>query len=240
MDELLVIGIGAGNPADITVGAVEALARADVIFTLDRATTDLTRARDALVERYAPNARNVVVEEPRRDRAASAYAEAVHDWRAGRAATWQKAIDAHDGVGAFLVWGDPMLYDSTIAVLDQIGAEYTVIPGISSITALCAAHKIALNRVAGEVLITTGRRLREGGWPAGQTELAVMLDGKGAYRNVIDEPLEIYWGAYVGAEEQLLLSGRLSEVADRIDATIAEARERHGWIMDVYLLRATE
>jgi precorrin-6A synthase len=35
----------------------------------------------------------------------------------------------------------------------------------------------------------------------------------------------------------VLISGSLGEVAEEITATRAELRERHGWIMDSYLLR---
>jgi precorrin-6A synthase len=237
MDEILVVGVGAGDPEHITMQAVAALARADVIFTLERTTTDLTAARDALVARYAPHAINVRVTEPRRDREAADYAGAVEAWRAARAQAWRAAIDAHAGVGAFLVWGDPAVYDSTIAVLTELGVTFGVIPGISSIAALCAAHRIPWNRVAGEVLITTGRRLADGGWPAGATDLVVMLDGKGAYRRVIAEPLLIYWGAYLGTDRERLISGRVAEVAAEIDRVRESARQEHGWIMDTYLLR---
>jgi precorrin-6A synthase len=237
MDEILVVGVGAGDPEHITVQAIAALGRAEVIFTLDRATSDLTAARDALVARYAPGARNVLVAEPRRDRAAGDYTGAVQAWRDARASAWRTAIDANAGVGAFLVWGDPAVYDSTIAVLDELAVDFTVIPGISSIAALCAAHRIALNRVAGEVLITTGRRLEAGGWPAGASDVVVMLDGKGAYARVLDAPLNVYWGAYLGTEREIRVAGRLADVAAHIDEMRATAREQYGWIMDTYLLR---
>ena len=237
MREVLVIGIGAGDPEQLTVQAIAALGRADVIFSLDRATSDLTAARDALIERYAPQARTVLVVEPRRDREAADYADAVERWRAARGRSWKAAIDLLGGVGAFLVWGDPAVYDSTLAVLSEIGVDYRVIPGISSIAALCAAHRIALNRVAGEVLITTGRRLSSGGWPSGATDVVVMLDGKGAYRSVIDLPLDIYWGAYLGTDRERLVRGPLATVAAEIDDVRAAARAEHGWIMDTYLLR---
>jgi Tetrapyrrole (Corrin/Porphyrin) Methylases/O-methyltransferase domain len=42
---------------------------------------------------------------------------------------------APDGVGAFLAWGDPSLYDSTLRILERVGADvdidYDVIPGIT-------------------------------------------------------------------------------------------------------------
>jgi precorrin-6A synthase len=239
MKELLVVGIGAGDPEHMTVAAANALARADVILTLDRATSDLTSAREELIARYAPQARSVLVQEPRRDRAASDYAGAVGAWREARAAAWSAVIEREDGVVAFLVWGDPMLYDSTIAILRQIGVEFRVIPGISSISALCAAHRIPLNRVAGEVLITTGRRLAAG-WPEGATDVVVMLDSGGAFRAVLEQPLDIYWGAYLGTPDELLVAGPLAQVADEIERLRSGARERRGWIMDTYLLRSRE
>lgn len=243
------IGVGAGDPEYMTVQAIAALHRADVVFELERATVDLTRAREELLRRYASEGsapRTVVVAEPQRDRKAEAYAAAVSDWRAERAAAWEGALERELGeeeTGAFLVWGDPSLYDSTIAVLEdvlasgQVAFEYEVIPGISSLHALTARHRIALNRVAGTVLITTGRRLAADGWPEGIDDVAVMLDAGGSFRAVIDEPCDIYWGAYLGTEDELLIAGPLGEVAERIEAVRADARGRKGWVMDTYLLR---
>jgi precorrin-6A synthase len=247
---VLVVGVGAGDPEHMTIAAVRALNEADVIFELDRATADLTLAREALVARFVermPGPRTVTVAEPRRDRAAERYAAAVHDWRAGRALAWERALAeelTQDGCGAFLVWGDPSLYDSTIAVLDEVlergevAFDYEVIPGISSVHALTARHRIALNRVGGSVLITTGRRLTEDGWPEGVEDVVVMLDAGSSFRAVIERPCEIYWGAYLGTEDELLVSGQLADVADEIERVRAQARERKGWVMDCYLLRS--
>jgi precorrin-6A synthase len=249
MRRLLVIGIGAGDPDQVTVAAIDALNAADVLFEIERGATDLTRAREAICARYllpGRNPRTVKVAEPQRDRTAAAYGAAVEQWRRRRADAWQAAIVdrlGEDECGAFLVWGDPSLYDSTIAVLDQIlqrGAvelAYEVIPGVSSIHALTARHGIALNRVGGAVLITTGRRLGDHGIPDGVDDVVVMLDGGCAFRSLIGQPLEIYWGAYLGTPDEILVSGPLAEVADEIQRVRAAARERKGWIMDCYLLR---
>ena len=69
--------------------------------------------------------------------------------------------------GAFLVWGDPTLYDSTLRIIKRIlskgfALEYEVIPGITAVQALAAQHRIALNSIGEPVLITTGRRIAEG------------------------------------------------------------------------------
>ncbi len=248
MRRLLVVGVGAGDPEYMTMAAIRALGEAEVVFELDRATTDLTDAREALLTRYAPekSPRVVLVAEPRRDRSAADYPGAVEAWRSARAAAWEAAITDQlgpDGCGAFLVWGDPSLYDSTIAVLDEVAARgriacaYEVIPGVSSLHALTARHRIALNRVGGEVLITTGRRLADHGLPETVTDAVVMLDAGCAFRHVADQALDIYWGAYLGTQDEILLSGPLAEVADEIERIRAQARERKGWIMDCYLLR---
>ena len=143
--------------------------------------------------------------------------------------------------GAFLVWGDPSLYDSTLRILDSLRAtasfelDYEVIPGISAVQALAAAHKLPLNRIGKSIVITTGRKLAEG-FPTNADSVVVMLDGQSAF-NSVDQDLEIYWGAYIGTDDEILVAGRLREVADEIERVRKAARERKGWIMDTYLLR---
>ena len=249
MRRVLVIGIGAGDPDHVTMQAVAALNAADVFFVMEKgAAGELVRLRREICERYIEDTsyRIVEVRDPQRDRSAPDYAAAVAAWRSARADVWEALLAeelGEDGCGAFLVWGDPALYDSTIAVLDEIAArgrvafEFEVIPGISSVQALAAAHRVPLNRVGEPIEITTGRRLRERLSGADAGDAVVMLDAGDAFDAVEDRDTEIYWGAYVGTEHEILVSGRLRDVADEIVRLRAEARERHGWIMDVYLLR---
>ena len=49
--------------------------------------------------------------------------------------------------------------------------------------------------------------------------------------------LMIYWGAQLGLPDEALISGRLSEVIDEIQAKRAAVRKARGWVMDTYLLR---
>ena len=229
--------------------AVAALNEVDVFFVIEKGhdTDELVRLRREICERYIrePTYRIVDLLDPPRDRTTPAYRAAVEDWRTQRAELWERAIADeldHDGCGAFLVWGDPSLYDSTIAVLDQIltrgtvAFEHEVIPGISSVQALSARHRIPLNRVGRPVQITTGRRLAEG-FPDGVEEVVVMLDADCSFRHLQDDDLEIYWGAYLAMEDEILVSGRLGDVGEEIVRRRAQARERKGWIMDAYLLR---
>jgi precorrin-6A synthase len=211
-------------------------------------TGDLVALRKEICERFIedPSYRMVEVPDPPRDRRATAYAGAVDDWRARRAEVWGRALCDElpdDAVGGLLVWGDPSLYDSTIDVIERILAagriafEYEVIPGISSVHALTARHRIAINRVGGAVQITTGRRLSNDGWPDGIDDLVVMLDADCSFRALDPDGVEIFWGAYLGTPDELLVAGPLAEAAPKIEEIRADARKRKGWIMDTYLLR---
>jgi precorrin-6A synthase len=247
--KLLVIGIGAGDPEHVTAQAIRALNAADVFFVVEKGQErhDLVDLRREICERYveSPSYRTVELRDPERDRTSAAYGEAVAAWRHARAELWEAAIRdelREDECGAFLVWGDPALYDSTLAVVEEILArgaielDYEVVPGISSVQALAARHRIALNRIGRPIVITTGRRLSEGLHDEAD-DVVVMLDARCAFRRLAGQPVDIYWGAYIGTPDELLVAGDVAEVADEIERVRAEARERKGWIMDTYLLR---
>jgi len=249
MRRILIIGIGAGHPEHITIQAINALQTVDVLFITDKGPDkeDLTRLRREICARYAPGRefRTVLIPDPERDRAPADYLAAVAAWHEQRALRYEELLAAQLGeteCGAFLVWGDPSLYDSTLRILQQIAArgaigfEYEVIPGISSVQALTARHRIPLNRIGEPVQITTGRRLAaEPSGPAIDT--VVLLDAECAFARLTDEQLEIFWGAYLGSADEIVLSGRLREVSPLIQQTRAAARRRKGWIMDTYLIR---
>jgi len=246
MRKLSIIGIGAGNPDHITVQAIKALGSVDVIFLIGKGNDkeDLAQLRKDICARYITKPYRIVeAQDPERDRAPINYETAVADWHTQRAAIYERMIrdelsDAQHG--AFLVWGDPSLYDSTLRIVDQVAAMKTVtfaldvIPGITSVQALAARHKIALNRIGGPIHITTGRLLANG-MPA--DNVVVMLDGGCAFKNVKDSGVDIYWGAYVGTADEILVSGKLQERGPEIEKIRSAARARHGWIMDTYLLR---
>jgi precorrin-6A synthase len=251
MRRLFIIGIGAGDPDYLTIQAIKALNQVDVFFVVDkgREKDGLVRLRREICERFIDEDtyRMVEISDPERDRTASAYRSAVDAWRRRRADVYEAAMRdelGDDECGAFLVWGDPALYDSALAIVDEILArgtltfEYEVIPGISSVQALAAKHKIALNRVGEPIQITTGRILSQA--PPDEVEnVVVMLDADCAFKKVASNEIDIYWGAYVGTQDEILISGALPDVMDEIERVRAEARERIGWIMDTYLLRRT-
>ena len=202
MRRLLLIGIGAGDPQYVTQQAIAALNEVDVFFVMEKGACkdDLVALRREVCERYIAEQsyRIVAVGDPERDRGAEAYAAAVDDWRRARAAIWERLVAdelAEHGVGAILVWGDPALYDSTLAIVETILAagrvrfEVQVIPGISAIAALCARHAIALNRVGEAVHVTTGRRLAREGFPDNAPDVVVMLDAHCSFQGLLGRGL---------------------------------------------------
>ena len=183
-------------------------------------------------------------EDPERDRTPADYETAVTDWHAQRAAIYERMIreELADGQhGAFLVWGDPSLYDSTLRIVDQVAAMRTVtfdldvIPGITSVQALAARHKIALNRIGGPD--PHHHRPAAGQWNAGrQTSWSCSM------AIARSRPLKTMALTSTGAPmsappTKFSVSGKLQERAPEIEKIRSDARARHGWIMDTYVLR---
>ncbi|XDA99991.1 precorrin-6A synthase (deacetylating) [Sulfitobacter sp. LCG007] len=246
MTELVLIGIGTGNPDHLTGEGRKALREADLILIPRKGPdkADLADLRRDIVAGVAGDANARIAEFDLPTRATDiAYLDAVERWHDAIAEVWARLMATHAGAGkvALLVWGDPSLYDSTLRIaarLDPVPV-LRVIPGITSLQALTAAHAIPLNTLGGSVLVTTGRRLLSEGWPENADTVAVMLDGGCAFQSLDPQGLEIWWGAFLGMPEQILVNGPLELVARRIVEQRAEARAAHGWIMDTYLLRRT-
>ncbi|MCJ2084445.1 precorrin-6A synthase (deacetylating) [Methylobacterium sp. E-005] len=248
--QIRVIGIGTGDPEHLTLQAVRALADVDAVFVLDKRaeTADLVEIRRRICAAHIAKPHRVIaVEDPPRERRPADYGSTVAAWHAARAERLEAAFAEHlapGAVGAILAWGDPALYDSVLRILDRIAARgqvaftRTVIPGLSSVQVLAARHGVPLNGIGGSVLITTGRRLAAG-WPEDVGSVVVMLDGDPTFGH-LDPDLTIHWGAYLGSPDEILIAGRLGSVGEAIRRVRAEARERHGWIMDIYLLRRSQ
>jgi len=249
MKKLYVIGIGTGNPEHITIQAIKAMNKTDVFFVVNKgqAKSDLTQFRKELCQRYIDGTayRTVEIIDPERDPSITSYTARVEAWHLQRALNYEELMEKElqEGeCGAFLVWGDPSLYDSTLRVIDQIIARgranftYEVIPGITSLQALAASHKITLNGIGESICITTGRRLSDHS-VSNMENVIVMLDGKCSFREISNKEVDIYWGAYIGTDQEILISGSLSEKQEDIETAHNAARKKHGWIMDTYLLR---
>lgn len=242
MIQLQLIGIGTGNPEHLTGEGIRALNTADLILVPRKENAaDLADLRHAICAAVLTRPVPIAAFDMPVRAGDGDYVQAVHAWHDAIAATWRATIDAHlprGGTVALLVWGDPSLYDSTLRIAARLpDMTARVVPGITSIQALTAAHAIPLNPLAGAVTITTGRLLRAQGWPAGAETLVVMLDAGCAFETLDPAGCTIWWGAYLGMPYQALDHGPLAEAGPRIAATRAALRARHGWIMDVYLLR---
>lgn len=249
MRKLVIIGIGAGNPEHMTVQAINALNGVCVVLIPRKgaAKDDLAELRREICERYLTNEKTRIVEFdlPVRDTAAPSYRKGVDDWHTAIAATYRDLLLENTGAedaAAMLVWGDPSLYDSTLRIVDRLkrtagfAIDHEVVPGITSVQALAASHRIVLNTIGNPVHVTTGRQLKDG-LPENVDTAVVLLDGACAFGDLSGSEFEIYWGAYLGMDDELIISGALSDVADEIMQAREELRSRKGWIMDTYVLR---
>ena len=249
MRTIHVIGIGVGDPDFVTAQAIAALNDTAVFFAMDKgeAKSDLVGLRREICRRFItePGYRFVELTDPPRAKDGD-YTAAVADWHAARARLWADAIENElppGGVGAFLAWGDPSLYDSALRILDEVARHvevtYDVIPGITAIQVLTARHRIPLNDVGEPVLITTGRKLLGALDDSGSLtgSAVVMLDGDCAFLRCPPQT-RIFWGAYLGSPQEILIAGTVGAVGERIAQVRAAARAERGWIMDTYLLRA--
>lgn len=247
MRTIYVIGIGAGSPEFLTLQAISGLRHAQAVVALDKGEqkSDLLALRQQIVDTHAPGTPIYAVMDPERDRNPDNYEEEVRRWHAERAHLLASTIREHtpdDGAVAFLVWGDPSLYDSTLRIiehmrnLEDLHADVKVIPGITAVQVLTAEHGILINRIGEAIHITTGRNLPETS-AKDRRNCVVMLDDKTAWQDVATEHTYMWWGAFLGTEQQVLRKGYVHEIGAQVAELKQQLRAEHGWIMDTYLLR---
>ncbi len=233
-----VVGFGMG-PHHLTREAVRALEGADVVIAFSKGTDDpLLSVRRAIAAEF--DLRMIEIPDPERDRDSPAdYGAAVRDWHEARAAALADVLAQDPGVPAFLVWGDPSLYDSTLRLLARASQRqpltWQVSPGISAPQLLAARHGIVLHEVGAPVHVTTARGLATA-IDEGQRTIVVMLGGEVTLPG-LDE-WHIWWGANLGAPSERLVRGRVADVRAALGAARQQAKQEAGWVMDTYLLRA--
>ncbi len=243
MIDLTLIGIGTGNPDHVTFQGAQAIRAADLILIPRKGENkaDLAGLREEIIAQVSDTPPLIAYFDIPKRRADDGYLRGVDEWHDAIALRWQEAISTHPDARkvALLIWGDPSLYDSSLRIaarLDPLPAT-KVVPGVTALQALTAAHAIPINDLGAPYFVTTGRRIREEGWPETASTVAVMLDGECSFQNLEMAEYDIWWGAYVGMKEEILIKGPLTEVAQQILDTRASARADHGWIMDIYLLK---
>ena len=251
---VLILGVGMG-PQHVTPEVADALRSVDYVLAADKAADNgddygddgLLALRRAIVDAHTDGAVQVVeVADPQRDRAsgltAEGYQAAVADWHDARATAYAKVLGERGGIAAFLVLGDPSLYDSTIRVVEKIKElgvplQFDVLPGISAPQLLAARHRIVLHEVGCPVHVTTGRRLQEA-VAAGQDNIVAMLNPPPHRLDLTGlDDWAVWWGANLGATGERLVAGRLGDVVGHIADARANARAEAGWVMDLFLLR---
>ncbi|MCL6284100.1 precorrin-6A synthase (deacetylating) [Ruegeria sp. 2012CJ41-6] len=243
MQELFLIGIGTGNPDHVTREGTRAIRNADLILIPRKGSgkEDLAGLREQIITGLSDTPPPLAHFDIPKRRADDGYLQGVEEWHDAIARRWQEAIADHPEARrvALLIWGDPSLYDSSLRIAGRLDPKpaIRVVPGITALQALTAAHAIPINELGAPYVVTTGRRIRDEGWPDPVTSVAVMLDGECSFRSLDADRYDIWWGAFVGMPEQILIHGPLGAVSQQIIDTRAAARAEHGWIMDIYLLR---
>ncbi|MBX7449322.1 precorrin-6A synthase (deacetylating) [Mycolicibacterium sp. 3033] len=248
-----ILGVGMG-PSHVTCEVADALRSVDYVLAADKTDREadgdpLLDLRRAIVDAFpGPDgpADVIAISDPPRDRSAGLstrqYESAVTDWHTARAARYAEVLRRRGGTAAFLVWGDPSLYDSTIRILEHVrglGVEldYDVLPGVSAPALLAARHRIVLHEVGRSVHITTGRRLQEA-VAAGLDNIVAMLNPPPHRLDLTGlDDWTIWWGANLGAPGEQLLTGRLADVAPLLSGARDAAAQIDGWVMDLFLLR---
>ena len=251
MITLSLIGIGTGNLDHLTGQAIREINRADIVLIPQKGAgkADLADLRHAICAEVLtnPNTKIIGFDLPKRDADTPSYYQGVDDWHDAIAAAWHQAIAQNLGASgrvALLVWGDPSLYDSSLRISKRLipAPKVEVVAGLTSLQLLTAAHAIELSEKEEPILITTGGGLRDHGWPKGVDAIAVLKDDEishsaCAFQTLETEGIDIWWGAYLGMQNQLLIAGPLEEKGPTILETRAKARQNHGWVMDIYLMR---
>ncbi|WP_170560871.1 precorrin-6A synthase (deacetylating) [Ruegeria atlantica] len=243
MFDLTLIGIGTGNPDHLTFQGAQAIRDTDLILIPRKGENkaDLAGLREEIIAKVTDTPPKIAYFDIPKRRADDGYLRGVDEWHDAIALRWQAAISAHSDAQrvSLLIWGDPSLYDSSLRIASRLNPKphTRVIPGITALQALTAAHAIPINDLGAPYVVTTGRRIRDEGWPLNASKVAVMLDGECSFQSLEMADYDIWWGAYVGMKEEILIQGPLDDTAPHIIETRAKARADHGWIMDIYLLK---
>jgi precorrin-6A synthase len=243
-----ILGVGMG-PAHVTAEVAAALRTVDYVLAAEKSDDDgLLALRRAILAATVPDrdVEIVAVRDPVRDRSEGlsdkGYQAAVGDWHDARAAEYAAVLRDRGGTAAFLVWGDPSLYDSTIRILEKVQSlgvdvEFDVLPGISAPQLLASRHRIVLHDVGRPVHVTTGRHLQDA-VASGQDNVVAMLNPPPERLDFTGlDDWTIWWGANLGAPGERLVTGRVADVLPAIGEQRAAAKDEAGWVMDLFLIR---
>jgi len=240
--KVYLIGMGPGDKKYLTLEAVELIKRLKLFLIPGKKgrKKELSKIRKDILSAVKGDEEYRVIELafPERKRSTK-YEESVIEWRLKKLEVLKDVILREEEKEAgFLVWGDPSIYDGHIFIFrelcKEVKVDFEVIPGISAFQVLSSAHKVAFTDVAESLIFTTPRGIKKA--LKDYNSVLVFLDNYESYRRIKEE-VTIYWGAYLGTQRQVVLSGKLSEVKEKITNLRRELRKKFGWIMELYFLK---
>ena len=250
---LYLIGLGFGDAKHVTEEAAETIKSCNLII-IGKKKDEKSEIADlkknicqSFIETNSVKFREFII--PERQSTNKKYIKSVIDWHDDIAKTWVDIINQYTSSTArrninvgIPIWGDPSLYDSSqrIALRVKNALFHTsikLIPGLSSIQLLVSAFGIPFNEIGKSVLITTGRLLKEKGWPDGVETIYVVLDGECSFKFLQGNNIYVWWAAYLGMKEQTLIQGDVQKIGQDIINTRNTLRSVKGWILDIYKLQ---
>ena len=248
-----VIGLGVGHPDHLTRAAVAALSTVDVFLLAEIGEGAAARraAQRALCAEIVPanhGHRFVEVTRQRTEADSETSSPAYDRGEAALGGRVEASVAALGQAGpremtlGLLTWGDPALARATLGLANGLAAHFhadvEVTPGPEAPQLLAAAHRIPLGGDGADVRLISGQRLVDSYEPA-MGDAVVVGDDRLQCLELSDlfPDLELYWGANFGTPDEVLVSGRLSEVADELRAAHSRAAEAPGWVLDAYVLR---
>lgn len=240
--KLYLIGIGPGDIKYLTLEAKSVIERLSLFYVSKKEgrKEDLTLRKIALLKAIkGDNFKIVALPFPERTKGKD-YREKIKAWRTKKAKILREAlVNADEEEAGFLIWGDPSLFDGHIDIMREIERElpiaWEVIPGLSSFQVLCAKERISLTEISTPVIFHTPRTLLKSKPP--EHPAVVFLDNYETFQKFKDKEFYIHWGAYVGSEEELYVSGMLSEVWEKIHKVRKNLKNKKGYLMEVYVLK---
>lgn len=248
-----VIGLGLGHADHLTRAAVAALNIVDVFLLAENGegASDRRAAQRAFCAELVPASRAhrfVEVTDQRGEPDSGASSAAYDRGEAALGARVEASVaalgqpDPREETLGLLVWGDPALARATLGLAEGLAAhfhaEVEVAPGLGALQILAAAHRIALGGNEADMCIVSAQRLVDSYEPA-MGEAVVVGDDRLQCLELADlyPDLELYWGAHLGTPDEVLVSGRLSDVADELREARSRAAEAPRWVVDAYVLR---
>ena len=250
---LYLIGIGFGNAKHVTKEAANTIKNCNLIL-IGKKKEEKSDIADlkTYICKFFVKINSVSFQEfiiPERQSFSKKYVNSVVEWHDQIAKTWVEIINGYTSrtkkmtlnVGV-PIWGDPSLYDSSQRIALRVkntlrNTSIKLIPGLSSIQLLVSAFGIPFNEIGKSVLITTGRLLKEKGWPDGVETIYVVLDGECSFKFLQVNNIYVWWAAYLGMKEQTLIQGEVQKIGQDIINTRNTLRSVKGWILDIYKLQ---